>query len=178
MAIMNTFWIKVAIAVVAIAAVIVVISKFTGSKEGQKEQPPAASPVEPAVKEKTVGDTWRADDKRLRPEPNIPAQPTAGQQAAGGQAATEQPKPMQFKQLTEEEQAGAEQLFEMAITSRKMARLPGMSYGQMVDYCRQIIQKYPGSEFDYKARRMLGEVPRDQWDRYKITEQEVNPVRN
>jgi hypothetical protein len=61
----------------------------------------------------------------------------------------------------------------MAITHRKMGRLPGMSYGQMVEYCRQIIEKYPGSEFEYKARRMLGEVPRQQWDRYKITQEEI-----
>jgi type IV secretory pathway VirB10-like protein len=163
---MNTFWLKVAGVIVLIVALVVVISRFSGSKEGQKAQP--------GPKEKTVGDVWRADDKRLRAEPNKPAQPPSGQQAAGGQAATEQPKPMQFKALTEEEQAGAEQLFELAITQRKMARLPGMSYGLMVNYCRDIIQKYPGSEFDYKARRMLGEVPRDHWERFKITEEEIN----
>jgi hypothetical protein len=163
---MNTFWLKLALVIVLIVAAIVIVSKFTGSKEGPKEPP---------KQEKTVGDMWREDDKRLRAEPNVAPTGSAGQVEAK-QAITEQPKQMQFRELTEEERAGAEQLFEMAITSRKMARLPGMSYGQMVNYCRDIIQKYPGSEFDYKARRMLGEVPREQWDRYKITEQEVNPA--
>jgi len=148
---MNVSLLKVVAIIVMNVVTVFMIIGIGGCKQKRPEQ-----------KEKTVGDTWRADDKRLRAEPNI-AQPEQSQ--------------IQFKQLTEEEQAGAEQLFEMAITSRKMARLPGMSYGQMVDYCRQIIQKYPGSEFDYKARRMLGEVPRDQWDRYKITEQEVNPAK-
>lgn len=150
---MDNFWIKVAIAVVAIVAVVIGINHFKGPK---KQQP-----------EKTVGDTWREDDKRLRAEPNI-APPVATEQAA-----TPQPE-LKFKELTEEEQAGAEELFELAIASRKMGRLPGMSYGQMVNYCRQIIEKYPGSEFDYKARQMLGEVPQNKWQQYKITQEEIN----
>ncbi|MFH1369789.1 MAG: hypothetical protein ABII09_00650 [Planctomycetota bacterium] len=151
---MDNFWVKAVIAVVAIAAVVVGINYFKGLRP---EQPA------PRERERTVGDVMREDDKRLRAEPNI--------------ATTESGEPqVKFRELTVEEQAGAEQLFEMAITSRKMARLPGMSIGQMVNYCRQIIEKYPGSEFDYKARRMLGEVPRQQWGRYNITEQEINPA--
>lgn len=149
---MDNFWIKVVIAVVVIVAVVLGINYFKGLK-----------PEQPAPRERTVGDAMREDDQRLRAEPNI--------------ATTETGEPqVKFRELTEEEQAGAEQLFEMAISSRKMARLPGMTYGQMVNYCRQIIEKYPGSELEYKARRMLAEVPREQWDRYKITEQEINPV--
>ena len=152
---MNTFWLKVAVVIVVIIAVVVAINKFSGSKK---------QTARPVKQEKTIGDTWREDDKRLRAEPNVTS--------ASNQPA-EQPA-IKFKELTEEERAGAEQLFEMAITSRKMGRLPGMSYGQMVNYCRQIIEKYPGSEFDYKARRMLGEVPREKWDQYKITQEEIN----
>jgi len=151
---MDNFWVKAVIAVVVIAAVVVGINYF----KGLKPQQPA-----PRERERTVGDAMREDDQRLRAEPNIPT--------------TENGEPkIQFRELTEEEQAGAEQLFELAITQRKMARLPGITYGQMVNYCRDIIQKYPGSEFEYKARRMLGEVPREQWDRYNITQQEINPV--
>ncbi len=163
---MNTFWLKLTLVIVLIVAAVVLISKFAGSRRGQKQ---------PAPQEKTVYDVWQEDDKRLRAEPNIAPTTSTGQAASSQQE--EQEPAVKFKELTEEEQVGAEQLFEMAITSRKMARLPAMGYGQMVNYCRDIIQKYPGSEFDYKARRMLGEVPRGQWDRYKITEQEVNPAK-
>jgi hypothetical protein len=164
---MNMFWLKLALVFVLIVAVVVLISKFTRFRQAQRAQP--------APQEKTVGDVWREDEKRLRAEPNIAPTASTGQAASSQQE--EQKPAVKFKELTEEERAGAEQLFEMAITSRKMARLPGMSYGQMVNYCRDIIQKYPGSEFEYKARRMLAEVPRDQWDRYKITEQEINPAK-
>jgi len=158
---MDNFWIKAVIAVVVIVAVVVGINYFKGLK-------PRLDEVEPRQAEKprdkTVGDVMREDEQRLRAEPNI--------------APTESGEPqVKFRELTEEEQAGAEQLFELAIQHRKMARLPGITYGQMVNYCRDIIQKYPGSEFEYKARRMLAEVPREQWDRYKITEQEINPAK-
>jgi type IV secretory pathway VirB10-like protein len=157
MAIMNTFWLKIAAVIVLIVAAIVVYNKVISSR-----------PQKPAPPEKTVGDMWREDEKRLRAEPNVTVQP-----AEGNQATTVPPKPLEFRKLTEEEQVGAEQIYEMAIAQRKMGRLPGVSYGLMVNYCRDISQRYPGSEYDYKARRMLGEVPREQWERYKITEEEI-----
>jgi len=148
---MNNFWIKVAIAVVVIVAVAVAINRFKGPK---KEQP--------AQQEKTIGDVWREDEKRLRAEPNIAPKP--------GEPA----KQIQFRELAEEEKAGAEQLFEWALKCREMGRLPGTGYGRMVDACRDIIQKYPGSEFDYKARRMLGDIPERERERYHITNEELN----
>ncbi|MBN2020714.1 MAG: hypothetical protein JW749_10885 [Sedimentisphaerales bacterium] len=152
---MDNFWVKVVIIIVAVVAVVAGINYFKGPK-----------PQQPAPQEKTIGDTWREDDKRLRTEPNVTPASTQPQQL-------EQPT-IKFKELTEEQQAGAEQLFEMAIASRKMARLPGVGYREMVDYCRQLIERYPGSEFDYKARRMLGEVPQNEWERYHITQEEID----
>ena len=159
MTLMDNFWIKAVIVLIVAVAIILGIKHFKGPKPGQ-----------PASQEKTIGDQFREDDQRLRAEPNI--MPQTGTEQANA------PLPaVKFRELEEEEQAGAEALFELTVASRKMARLPGVTYGQMVDYCRQIIQKYPGSEFEYKARRMLGEVPREQWDRYHITEQEINPTK-
>jgi len=185
---MNTFWLKLALVFVLIVAAIVIISKFIGSKnettirikgDGQVNviisNSTNSESNQPPQPEKTIGDQWREDENRLRAEPNVAPTASTGQAASAQQE--EQKPAVKFKELTEEERAGAEQLFEMAITSRKMARLPGLSYGQMVNYCRDIIQKYPGSEFDYKARRMLGEVPRQQWERFHITEQEINPAK-
>jgi hypothetical protein len=159
MFVMNTIWLKIAAAVVAIVVVLVLYNKIANHKS------------EPVV-QKTLRDTLREDEKRLRAEPNIvesnvPAQPAAVQQAANA----EQPR---FKELTEEENAGASQLFEMAITQRKMGRLPGMRYGLMVQYCREIIEKYPGSEYAYKAKRMLGDVPEREREFYHITPDELD----
>ena len=152
---MNTVWLKIAAAIVVVVVAIVLFSKIANHKS------------EPAVPEKTLGDTFREDEKRLRAEPNVPVQPAAGQQAASA----EQPK---FKELTEDEKAGAEQLFELAIAQRKMGRLPGIHYGAMVQYCRQIIEKYPGSEYAYKAKRILADIPAGERERYHITDDEIN----
>jgi hypothetical protein len=159
---MDSFWLKV---VIVIAVIIGLVYAGNWALE---------SLVKQTVPEKTIGQQWRQDDERLRAEPNIAPSPNA----APVQAATPQPQKVgeapKFKELTEDELAGAEQLFELAITQRKMARLPGVGYGPMVQYCRQISERYPRSKFDYQARRMLGEVPRDQWERYQITQEEID----
>jgi hypothetical protein len=158
---MNTFWLKIAALIVIVVGLIILVNIFSG-------------PAEPKPKPKTVYDVWQQDDKRLRAEP---------QQQEVEQIPVEQktqrpepPKP-QFKELLPEEQAEAERLFEWALTNRKMGRLPGMTaagYGKMVDACRQIIQKFPGSEFDYKARRMLADISPEHRQRYNITQDEID----
>ena len=122
---------------------------------------------EPVVPEKTLRDTYSEDEKRLRAEPNVVESNVPAQQAANA----EQPR---FRKLTEDEEAGASQLFELAITQRKMGRLPGVSYGAMVQYCREIIERYPGSEYAYKAKRMLADIPANYRERYHITDDEIN----
>jgi uncharacterized protein (UPF0128 family) len=45
----------------------------------------------------------------------------------------------------------------------------------MVQYCRQILEKYPGSEYAYKAKRILADIPENERTRYHITDDEINP---
>jgi hypothetical protein len=151
---MNTL-IKLIILIIVIAGLYFAYHKYMANRK----------PAPPPRPEKTIGDQFQEDEQRLRAEPNA-------NRATG--------EPLKFKEMTEDEQAGAEQLFEWAIKCREMARLPGPGYmagpgyKNMVDACRNIIERYPGTEFDYKARRMLGEVPQNQWERYKITQEEIN----
>ncbi len=157
---MNTFWLKMAAVVVLVVAAVVVVSNFTGSKEGAEQKG-----------EKTIHGVWQADEERLRAEP---VEPSGGQEEAASQTTAQQPKPIKFKELTEEEKTGAEQLFELAITQRKMGRLPGVNYKLMVGYCREIIERYPGSEYAYKAKRMLADLPQRERERYDITDEEID----
>ena len=158
---MNTIWLKLAAFVVLLVVIFVIINKIANQ---------ASKPAEP---EKTIADTWREDEKRLRAEPNVAESNAAEANMAGGQEAVAA-EPRKFRELTEDEKAGAEQLFELAITQRKMGRLPGISCGAMVQYCREIIERYPGSEYAYKAKRMLGDIPADQRERYHITDDELD----
>lgn len=157
---MNNVFLKIVAAVVILLVIFVLISKMVNK---------ASKPVEP---DKTIADTWRDDEKRLRAEPN--ATPVAETNLPAGQQVTLS-EPIKFKDMTEEEKAGADQLYELAMAQRKMGRLPGVTYGAMVQYCRQIIEKYPDTEYAYKAKRMLADIPANQRDRYHITDDEINP---
>lgn len=176
---MNTFRLKIAGLAVVIVGLIILVNKFTNSKSEPKPEP------------KTVYDVWEQDDKRLRAEPEVnkPAETKPGAESLEAKPGTEvpaapaetktpveQPK-MQFKELSPEDEVRASQLFEWALAERKMGRLPGvkLGYKNMVDHCREIIGKYPDSVYAFKARRMLGEVPKRYWKQYHITEEEINP---
>ena len=131
--------------------------------------------------EKTIYDQWEQDDKKLLAEPQFkePPKTTTSVQPSNKNQILEQPKPVelakpQFRELSETENIDAEQLFNNAIQFRKIGRLPGPRYKVMVDACRLIIQKYPGSEWAWKARRMLADIPEHYRSRYKITEEEID----
>ena len=156
-------WFKIAIVIAVVVVLIVLVGKFLPSCQKSPHQP-----------EKTFYDVAKEDDARLRAEPTLkdttkpltPAQQNETQPVAEVK--------LKFKELSEDEQVAAEQLFEMAITERKMGRLPVITYGQTVNYCRQIIQRFPGSEFDFKARRMLADIPEQYRSQYKITPEEID----
>lgn len=161
---MNTFWLKMAGGAVAIVGIIILASVLWPKGE-----------LEP---QKTVYDVWDKDDKRLRAEPQ-PNEPAASsnqlpRQQVTPQPTTDEPSQLHFKELSEEEQVEAERIFEMAMAERKMSRLPGMTPKRMVDYCRQIIQKWPGSEYAFKAKRMLADIPERYHEMYNITKEEID----
>ena len=163
---MNMFWLKIAGVVVVVVGLIVLVNVFTST-----ESEPEAKPAKP----KTVYDMWEQDESRLRVEPTVEPSTEIEQQQPTKQRA--EPAKPQFKELLPEQRAEAERLFEWALAQRKMGRLPGMtatSYKKMVDACRQIIKKFPGSEFDYKARRILADMPQRHRKRYRITKEEID----
>jgi len=163
--IMNKFWLKIALFAVLIMGLVFLIKVF--------------SSVDLEVKtEKTIYDVWEQDDKRLRAEPEVnqrsqrPERRPARLSRPNRPAAPNQP---QFRELLPEEKVRAEKLFEMALFERKKGRLPipGMGFKKMVDYCREIIQKYPDSLYAPKARKMLRDIPERYRKRYKITNEEM-----
>lgn len=109
---------------------------------------------EQETKPKSVYDLWKEDEKRLRTEP-----------------ATE----LKFKKLSIEDEIQAQRLWEVVITQRKMARLPAMvGYKQMVHSCREIIRRWPESEYAFKAKRALADLPERFHKMYNITKKETD----
>ena len=170
---MNTFWLKIAGIAIVVLGVVILINVFSNP--------------EPKPKEKTFWDQVEEDDRRLRADPQFieppktttPVQPTnqtrtvEPPRTVEPTRTVEPPKP-KFRELSEIENIDAEQLFNNAIQFRKIGRLPGPRYRVMVDACRQIIQRYPGSEWAWKAKRMLGDIPEHYRERYHITKEEID----
>lgn len=164
---MNTFWLKIAGLAVLIIGVIVLIHVFSGSE--------AETAPEPKSKPRTIYEQWEEDDKRLRAQPEPveaprPASP-AQQRAEPQPVETRQPE---FKKLSLEQEVEARRLWEWVVNQRKMGRLPVMGYGQMVKTCRQIIQRWPESEYAFKAKRALADLPERYHRMYNITKQETD----
>jgi len=174
---MNTFWLKIAGVAVLAVGVLVMISVLTS---GSDSQPP--EPKESPQRQKTVYDTWDEDDKRLMaepqlkepPAPNAPAQQPPVQAAAPQQVAPVETATPQFKELSEEDDIEAQRLWMWVENQRKMGRLPVVSYKQMVDTSRQIIQRWPASKYAFFAKRALADLP-DRYKRmYNITKEETD----
>lgn len=166
---MNTFWLKIAGLGVVVVGLIILVNVLSSSK------------TEPEPEPKTFWDQVEEDDKRLRADPQFkePPETNATVQPSNQNQIVEQPKPVQppkpqFRELSEIESIDAEKLFETAVQFRKIGRLPGPRYKTMVDCCRQIIQRYPGSEYAFKAKRMLADIPERYRERYKITDEEID----
>jgi hypothetical protein len=178
---MDSFWVKMGVLAVIVAGLVYLVMKSPISTIKDKKE-----------RTKSFSEVVREDQERLRVEPVLDESPEADEIAVkegGGEVAakvdtkgrepapspTPKPAKRQFKELSEVEQIEAERLLEVAINSRSMGRLPGVGFKLMVDTCREIIKKFGGSSYEYRARRMLGEVPERFWPAYKITKEEVEP---
>ncbi len=167
---MDTFWLKIAAAAVAVVVAIVVVSMYL-----------PRGPQEPQPPEKTIYDQWEQDDKKLTAEPQlkeptepVPSVPPPSEPAlARPNEPTEPPAP-QFKELSTEEDIEAQKLWIWAENQRKMGRLPGMGYGQMVKACRDIIQRWPQSKYAFLAKRALADLPERYQQMYNITKEEID----
>jgi len=156
---MSTFWLKMAGIVVVIVGVIVLVNVFSSSApEPEREHKP-----------KTFYEQIEKDDEKLRAEPEL-KRPLVRKQ---GSEADKPVKP-QFEKLSLEDELQAQKLYEWALSQRKMGRLPVLGYKKMVDACREIIQRWPNSEYAFKAKRMLADIPVRYRRQYGITEEEID----
>jgi hypothetical protein len=168
---MGSFWVKMGVFAVIIAGLVYLVTK-------------SPAPTIKDKKETTKGfsEVVREDQERLRAEPVPEDGPKTDETATPknaeevvAKAPTPKPAKREFKELSETEQIEAKRLMEVAINGRSMGRLPGVGFKLMVDTCREIIRKFGGSSYEYRARQMLGEVPERFWPAYKITKEEVEP---
>jgi len=180
---MNTFWLKIMGLAVLAVAVIIVISFFTPGADSESPEP------EPEEPQKTFYDQAEEDKQKFLAEPQAldsqtqtpateQAPPIENQTAAQAvPRAIESPKPAQpmlvyFKELGEIDQIEASRLLNVAVPGRSIGRLPMTGFKLMVDSCRTIIRRWPQSQFAYRAKQLLADLPVRYQKRYKVTEEE------
>jgi len=178
---MDTFWLKIVGFALLVVGVIVFIGFLTsgGSKEPEKtfydqveedKQKFLAEP-QPLKEQETTQETTQVPEQTQVAESNEVAEsvPPAPKQV-------EQPKPtvLYFKPLSEIEQIEAEKLLNVAVPGRSIGRLPMTGFSLMVPNCRQIIQRWPESQYAYQAKRLLADLPPRYQTRYNVTKEEMD----
>jgi len=173
---MDTFWLKIVGFALLVVGVIVLIGFLTS---GTKEP------------EKTFYDQVEEDKQKFLAEPQpleeqektqVPeqAQVVESKEVAESVPPTpkqvEKPKPtvLFFQPLSEIDQIEAEKLLNVAVPGRSIGRLPMTGFSLMVPNCRQIIQRWPESQYAYQAKRLLADLPPRYQTRYNVTKEEID----
>lgn len=167
---MDSFWIKIVILAAVVLGLVFLVRMVDLPKTEPEEQKSLSqilekkdesfhAPPEPIEQPETqVQEVEQISEANLPEDTPIPAPP---------------PTP-QFMKLSEAEEIEASQLLEKAITMRKTAHVTmGAGYKTTVELCREIIKKFPDSEYALKAKRILDDIPDRIKERFNVTEDEV-----
>ena len=177
---MDSIWLKIVVFALLVVGVIVFIGFLTsGSKEPEKnfydqveedKQNFLAEP-QPLKEQETAQETTQVPEQTQVAESNEVPEPVPPVQQQ-----VEQPKPvvLYFRPLSEIDQVEAERLLNVAVPGRSIGRLPMTGYSLMVPNCRQIIQRWPDSQYAYQAKRLLADLPPRYQTRYSVTKEEMD----
>jgi hypothetical protein len=184
---MNTFWLKIAGAAVAVVAGIVAVSMLlpSGPQKPKPPKPPEKTFYDQAEedKEKFLAKPVPLENHQQTPAPTRQQPPENKAQAVTPvQPAVTAPKPAEptviyCKPLSEIDDIQAERLLNVAVPDRSIGRLPMTGFKLMVDCCRQILQKWPDSWYAYRAHQLLADMPERFQKRYSITKEELDMSR-
>lgn len=186
---MSTFWLKVAgFAVVAVVLFFAGLI-FFGDDTPQR---PTSGRSRSADDTRAFSDQVREDREKLDAPP-VPTPPVApeqtNEQTEPGTAGANDAEPAvedtatgqtaiaaapQFRELSPELEIEAEKQWEIVMNFRSMGRLPGTTYKKMIDICRDMIDKYPETIWQFKAKRALADLPDRYKQLYNITEEETD----
>ena len=82
------------------------------------------------------------------------------------------PKP-RTQQLAPEEQLQADKLLQAVKLQYSLARKSPITYKKMVDFCRELLTKFPNSQQAEEARELLRRMPKRYRELYKVTNEEL-----
>ncbi len=155
---MSTFWLKIAALVIIIIIGVVLLANFLSSG------------INEATDFERVEKLVEAQEAKFQAE-LAEAELKAKQAKAKRADKPPQPQLDEMEQLKQNIEAS--RLYQWAETEFRIARKPLMSYKRCVDFCRQIIQRWPDSAEAAKARVLLRRIPERYRKQYNITDEEM-----
>ena len=158
---MNTFWLKIAALVIIIIIGVVLLANFLSSG------------IEKATDFERVEKLAEAQEAKFQAELAEAELKAKQAKQARAKRADEPPQPQLDEMEQLKQNLEASRLHQWAETEFKIARKPLMSYKRCVNYCREIIQKWPDSAEAAKARVLLRRVPERYRKQYNITDEEM-----
>jgi len=165
---MNTFWLKIAVLVVAVLVGIILIGNFFSSEiDKATDLEAAAERVEAAetkLQDQLNEAQTQAEQKNQQQDssptpPRTTSLPTRPPQTA----------PDDDDMVSSIE---AERLYNMALTQYKIGRKI-MTFKKMVDYCRELFERFPDSPEAAKARVLMRNMPERYRELYNVTDEEL-----
>ncbi len=158
---MSTFWLKIAALVIIIIIGVVLLANFLSSG------------IEEATDFERVEKLVEAQEARFQAELAEAELKAKQAKQAKAKRADEPPQPQLDEMEQLKQNIEASRLYQWAETEFKIARKPLMSYKRCVDFCRQIIQRWPDSAEAAKARVLLRRIPERYRKQYNITDEEM-----
>ena len=154
---MRSFWVKIAVFAVIVVGLVVLVKFLSGG-------------IEQATDFEKPAELMKAQEARLQAE-------LAEAERKAKEAKQTAAPPKAPAATSDEEKVAtnlqAQRLYQMAEVEFKIGRKPFMSFKRCVDYCRELIEKYPDSAEAAKARVLLSRIPQRHRKQFKITDEEM-----
>jgi trehalose/maltose hydrolase-like predicted phosphorylase len=165
---MNTFWLKIAVLAVAVLVAIILVSNFFSSEIDKATDLKAAAERHEAAEAKLQAQLQEAqtqvEQKNEQKDTTITPAETS-------------PVPTKPAQTVADDDdiianVEAERLYNMALTQYKIGRKI-MTFKKMVDYCRELFDRFPDSPEAAKAKVLMRNMPERYRELYNVTEEEL-----
>jgi len=165
---MNTFWLKIAVLAVVVLVGIILVSNFFSSEIDKATDLEAATERVEAAEDKLQAQLEEAqtqvEQKNEQKDTTITPAETS-------------PVPAKPAEIVADDDdivssVEAERLYNMALTQYKIGRKI-MTFKKMVDYCRELFDRYPNSPEAAKARVLMRNMPERYRELYNVTDEEL-----
>jgi len=171
---MGTLWLKVAVVSAVLLAAAMIVTRFLSSGVEHATDIERMERLHQAQDQRLDDELAAAERQAERPRP---VEEAPAETPARPPQPVEPPDEPVYSEMTEADQVAAERIYQMAYNQYKIGRLPGTTFKKMVDYCRELFDRYPNSPQAAKARVLMRKIP-DRFKKiYNVTDEEMGLTR-